>query len=85
MEIKTLKDLKTFLDGLNEDQLNQDALLHIVDSRAERIKAGSITHEDEYLSDEMFEPVSTFEPSDEGDSIENYEIRKAGFVYLYNE
>lgn len=85
MKIETLKDLKQFLGGLNEQQLNQKALLHIVDGNAEQIQAASITTEDEYLSDEMFEPVSTFEPFDEEDTLDNYEIRKAGFVYLFNE
>ena len=84
MEIKTLKDLKEFVNSLNDEQLAQEAELSIVDSGAEQIASGVITTEDEYLTDEGFAPVSTFEPSDSEDTLDDYDIRKAGYVYLFN-
>lgn len=85
MTIKTLANLKTLLNQLNDEQLSQEALLYLVDQGAEPIATGIITSEDEYLTDEGYCPVSTFEPEDDDDKLDNYEIRPAGYFYLLNE
>jgi CHAD domain-containing protein len=85
MKIETLKDLKEFLGKLNDTQLKQPAVLHIVESFSHPIKSAMVSTEDEYLTEDGFEPVSTYEHSDFNDPLESYEIRKAGFAYLFNE
>lgn len=85
MKIKTLKDLKEFLGTLNEDQLSQAAFLQGLDEPGSSIAEATITDEDEYLTDEGYAPISTFEPDDEDDKLEKYTIRKVGYVYLFNE
>ena len=85
MKISTLNDLKIFLNECNEWQLSQEALLYLVDKEAEPILTAMITEEDEYLTDEGYMAISSFEPEDDLDFIENYDIRPAGHVYLLNE
>lgn len=85
MTIKTLANLKTFLNGLNDEQLSQEAGLHIVDVGYEIIGTGIITTEDEYLSEDGYAPVSTFEPEGEDDKLDDYDIRPAGYAYLLND
>jgi len=85
MKIETLNDLKQFLNGLNEVQLQQKAELHLTDVGIQPILSAGIDTEDHFLSDEGYCPVSTFEPLDDLDRLDHYVIRKAGFVYLFNE
>ncbi len=61
MEIQTLNDLKSFLNGLNENQLSQTAYLCVVDSHVESIKSAIVTTEPEYLTDEGFVPISAWD------------------------
>lgn len=84
-KIKTFRDLRDFLNTLNYQQLDQTAYLQRVDCMGERIESGSISDEPEYLTDEGWAPVSTFEPDGEYDKIENYDQRPAGIAYLWNE
>lgn len=86
MKIETLNDLKVFLNGLSDEQLQHKAHVMDLDEVGLTIGSADVTEEDQYLTEgDGWAPISTFEPEDENDKLEDYDIQKAGVPYLLSD
>lgn len=85
--IKTLGDLKDFVNILNENQLKLPAVLQGLDEMGRYICGGVITEEPEVLTEEGWCSQSDYdscnEPGEENEEI--LDTRLPGYVYLFNE
>lgn len=90
MKIETLKDLKTFLNGLNEEQLSQKAFVQRVDDTPVDIISADETTEDYFYNEdsEGIIPVSEYNSEDWGglDLEDEFNvIVPKGYVIICNE
>lgn len=83
MKIKSLKDLRDYLNTLNDEQLERDAIVNGFDEFSYSITGARETEEDRFGDDDGTYPVSDFEPDGPEDKLENYDFYPKGTVYLY--
>jgi hypothetical protein len=81
-KIKNLKDLRDHLNTLSDDQLKGPANVERTDEWLYEITDAYELDEDYFVQDEFVMPVSVFEPLDDDDTLDNYEIIPKGTVYL---
>lgn len=82
MRINNLKDLRDYLNTLNDEQLQGKPFVNRTDEFTHSITEVMELEEDHFLGEESLEPISTFEPNDDGDLLSNYEIYPAGYVFF---
>lgn len=84
MKIETLKDLRDFLNTLNDDQLSEQAYVQSLDELGTQIKSAGVLEEDYYIDreGEFSALVSQFEPLDDDDKLDNYEKLEKGTPWL---
>jgi hypothetical protein len=85
--MKTLKDLRDFLNSCTEDQLNdQIIIMGNVDEGLDSVTVTSFSEleEDYFVSDEGICPISTYD-GDTNEPFEDLEILPKGTVRLYQD
>jgi hypothetical protein len=84
MNIKTFKDLKDFVNSLNENQLAKPVIAHRTDEWSLRCSEASTLEEEYYIDDYgAMVPNSAFDDTDPTDSLDDWDKIEIGTPFLY--